>query len=348
MSDKGYYEIALRVEDNSGCLSNSDTAILNLNVMKGCEVKAAPVLNNLSSSYTIPRNQEWLYQINATDVDEEDSLTFSVVEVNHTSFSAFGSAMVYNATTGLLNITPSLEHGGVHTLNISVFDNSSCINKSDWQLVNITVDPTNTVPYYIGPPGGLDYTWNEDNPIYSVYDLDDYFTDDENDCLTYRFEIVSCSMAFDDTCEEIVEVLYEGVDPRVTCYRKGHFVNLLPQANDFGEFSGFFYANDTINESEGVFALFTVNNVPEPILVPQEPPAAGGGGGGGGGGPSLIPRCEEKWYCDPWGDCVEGYAARNCTDINECGTTKFLPNVTKPCVPVDHCSNGIQDYLLLA
>ena len=81
-----------------------------------------------------------------------------------------------------------------------------------------------------------------------------------------------------------------------------------------------------------------------------------GGGGGGGGSSSVYPQCidkkdndqdglidypndpgcltsqdnseelieicNEKWVCDEWGVCEGGVQVRECTDMNDCGTTR--------------------------
>jgi hypothetical protein len=42
--------------------------------------------------------------------------------------------------------------------------------------------------------------------------------------------------------------------------------------------------------------------------------------------------CVEDWYCGNWSDCnTDGYQTRNCTDLNNCGTTNNKPNTTKTC-----------------
>ncbi len=35
---------------------------------------------------------------------------------------------------------------------------------------------------------------------------------------------------------------------------------------------------------------------------------------------------------------------RTCTELNDCGTKKFYPEVIMPCeIKIDYCSNGIKD-----
>ncbi len=41
--------------------------------------------------------------------------------------------------------------------------------------------------------------------------------------------------------------------------------------------------------------------------------------------------CEENWECEEWGECVEGFQNRNCTDLNDCGTIENMPKEIRPC-----------------
>lgn len=44
--------------------------------------------------------------------------------------------------------------------------------------------------------------------------------------------------------------------------------------------------------------------------------------------------CIELWTCTQWSACVDGEQTRTCTDSNECGTTKTMPDETKECEDV--------------
>jgi len=41
--------------------------------------------------------------------------------------------------------------------------------------------------------------------------------------------------------------------------------------------------------------------------------------------------CKENWNCDEWSSCVNNQQARDCTDINKCGTTFQKPLVLQSC-----------------
>ncbi len=57
----------------------------------------------------------------------------------------------------------------------------------------------------------------------------------------------------------------------------------------------------------------------------------GGGSGGGGGGGGILTQCSEDWSCSEWYSCVSGIQARNCIDVNSCGTEKNKPSETRDC-----------------
>ena len=43
-------------------------------------------------------------------------------------------------------------------------------------------------------------------------------------------------------------------------------------------------------------------------------------------------ECSEDWECTDWGECVDEVHARICTDLNDCGTIKDKPNISKGCI----------------
>ncbi len=74
--------------------------------------------------------------------------------------------------------------------------------------------------------------------------------------------------------------------------------------------------------------------------------SAGGYGGIGGITPleALLQGCTENWDCTEWSECTPaGFQYRNCTDLNDCGTTKNKPPEVKECEYIPSCENGIKD-----
>lgn len=67
----------------------------------------------------------------------------------------------------------------------------------------------------------------------------------------------------------------------------------------------------------------------------------GSGGGGGGssssGGGSGI-SCTENWQCGNWSNQAEVCGVRDCTDLNSCGTTQFIPLENKICLSGENTS----------
>jgi parallel beta-helix repeat protein len=73
----------------------------------------------------------------------------------------------------------------------------------------------------------------------------------------------------------------------------------------------------------------------------------GGGGGSGGGGDgnshrnvirnttqnrtSLEWNCNESWFCEDFGPCIEGLQTRTCIDTNNCGTENTKPEIMQNC-----------------
>jgi len=82
---------------------------------------------------------------------------------------------------------------------------------------------------------------------------------------------------------------------------------------------------------------------------PSKPPSGGSGSGGGssgtgGSGSASTGRpqesssveealCEEKWVCSEWSECFpNGTKIRECIDLNNCNTTKNMPDIILPCI----------------
>lgn len=53
--------------------------------------------------------------------------------------------------------------------------------------------------------------------------------------------------------------------------------------------------------------------------------------------------CEEEWVCTKWSECVDEEQTRECTDKNECGTTKDKPIEKQTCEMPSYCGDGVCD-----
>ena len=66
----------------------------------------------------------------------------------------------------------------------------------------------------------------------------------------------------------------------------------------------------------------------------------------GGGISSYTPPCIENWTCTDWSEeCFNGVHTRNCTDLNNCGTTIHKPSEVQKCESVEgityYCGDGL-------
>ncbi|MBD3164951.1 hypothetical protein GF323_07165 [Candidatus Woesearchaeota archaeon] len=328
------YTIEIKAGDGSGCSNENASDMLQLTVVKNCNVKSPPQFNNLGSSYALVRDASWNMTINATDADMEDSISFSHVLLKNYSYSKLNSLFDLDSS-GELNISPDIRHIGWHAFNITVQDNSGCLLDTTHKPVNFSVAANNSVPAYLG---GLPTTqWYEDQTLHNAFDLDGYFSDANGDCLKYEVR----------ESANIFVSITNNIDPRAYCWkgnydRRPHLVTFTATANWFGREIVCFRANDTINVSAWACEEFEVLAAPENIPLPSggatSPPS-----GGGGAMDIKVKRCEERWYCHAWGECTGGFMHRNCTDMNECGTSKFKPNETTKCTLIEHCFDGIQN-----
>lgn len=338
------YTIELWVCDGSTCSNENTTEILNLIIMKGCSVKIPPEFNNFSDNYTTIRNNQWSLEINATDVDFEDGISYTIDRIDYDAYTDFstGNYLSIGSNTGIWNISPYIIHVGWHLLNVSIKDNSSCTNDTTWKLVNITVEANNTPPRFNGSLSELGQEWEEDKNRRDYIELNTVFEDNDGDCL--KFEL-SREVADDNETWPINITITNNDDPReyfapgVKCL--SHYVTLTPRANWWGVEYICFTANDTIDTTT-VCVNYTVTDRAEPRdPVPGASDVVPSGGGGGAPSPA---RCEERWYCGSWNPCISGFMIRNCTDMNECLTSKFKPNETESCISIAHCYDKTQNY----
>jgi len=67
--------------------------------------------------------------------------------------------------------------------------------------------------------------------------------------------------------------------------------------------------------------------------------ARSGGGGVKSEAPSVsvgATKCEEDWNCTSWSECsLEGRMTRECTELNECGTKKDMPDAIRECIRIE-------------
>ena len=150
--DVGEYSVTVTITDQE---SLTNTTVLAFNVTN---VNDAPTVNEISdnatntagatnaSNLTGYANARFTYTVNATDPDtiHGDSLAYS----DNTTLFAI------NATTGLINFTPTDAQVGIHNVNVSVTDESG-LNASRTLVINIS---PNSPPYFNATVPGLNCT----------------------------------------------------------------------------------------------------------------------------------------------------------------------------------------------
>lgn len=95
------------------------------------------------------------------------------------------------------------------------------------------------------------------------------------------------------------------------------------------------------NEEDYVWAItdhFSVWGIFGSAIVVAPPPAANSatGGGSGGGGfiarPNATNNCTPDWQCIDWSACdSKGKQSRTCTEVNNCGDTSSIPELSRDC-----------------
>ncbi len=300
-TDEGDYNIYINVTDNSGCSNNYDSDIFNLRIT--CN-NTQPRINLSACSNVAYEDINYTCQVNATDPDPKGKLVFS-------SDFIFGADLFVINSTGFINFSANNSQVGYYQINITVNDSRNCSNSTDSGILNITVYNTNDPPVFSGPI--LNQTWNA-NTVLVAFDLDNYFSDPDNDPLTYTKSILN------------------NIDVEIS---ETHVVTFTPIPDWSGvEYITFFaWDPSRANASSNDIMLTVVSET-----VPQT--TAPGGGGGAGG----FARCIPEWYCTEWGPCLpEGYQTRACTDLHACGTLLHRPNVTQACIYIATCYDGIKN-----
>mgnify|MGYP001169426471 CR=1 FL=1 len=108
--------------------SNSTQTSIKLNVTN---VNDGPVLTAIGS-LSATQATSFYYDVNATDVDSGDSLTFSD-----------NSSLFTIAANGTFNFTPTNAQVGTHSINISVNDSAGLL---DSEIISLTISDTNDAP----------------------------------------------------------------------------------------------------------------------------------------------------------------------------------------------------------
>lgn len=136
-------------------------------------VNDAPVITSAPVTATT-EDVLYTYDVDATDVDVGDTLTFA--------FVTFPTGMTIDNSTGVISWTPNNSQVGGNNVNVSVTDGTATV----YQAFTIAVANVNDAPVFSGTIPNQNF--NEDTSLIGAFDLDNYFTDDDTiwgDTLTY-------------------------------------------------------------------------------------------------------------------------------------------------------------------
>lgn len=126
-------------------------------------VNDAPVINDIANQ-TGDINGQFIYQANATD-EEGDNFTFGD---NSTLFNI--------SANGLINFTPVTGQNGTYLINITATDVN---NGTGWKLMRLTIGDSNDAPTW------NNFTLNFTEDVSTIFNLDNYTNDPEDDALSY-------------------------------------------------------------------------------------------------------------------------------------------------------------------
>lgn len=321
-----------------------------------CVNNAPSSINNGTCNFTMPWGYNYTCRINATDRDIGGSIIFNSTFITNTT--------LFNITSnGTVNVLPSYEDIGNHTVRIYATDNSGCSNAQYRTDLGVEVIDSNHAPLLSSRISNISI--RKDN-VFALF-LNAYFTDLDGDMLNYT----------------VVRL-------------EGNNITINIDNSSYTTITGTSCGNDYIYFiAEDPYGLTNTSNTIRVSVTgcPEEQTGdEGTGSGGGGGGGSYLdctpewrcgrwsechsnntqsleckdykgcnPRdlirtftrnctyipidytCEEDWECTEWGICRNTSRTRECRDKNSCGTSLERPLEKESCVPIASCFNGIQD-----
>jgi hypothetical protein len=294
----------------------------------------SPYFDHGIGNYTIYQNDSFFFDVNCSDIDIDDLRSYS------TNFTGFD----IDNTTGIINKT--LVNSSTLVFNQSFVDNNTIeINCTDsygmhassifvLEILDINEAP---VLSYIGPQIATEG---------SLFLLDIDATDPENDILLFNdtttlFQIGNLSgvINFTPSIDQIGNYtinisVYDGefYDYEVISFK----IVRGPYCGD--SFCGSEESCANCSNDCGSCPAYPATKAEQ---QEAEAPAAVQSGGGVR---EAYYQCQEKWECSDWSVCsLEGYRARTCIDINNCGITKSKPPEMEECVYQPTCFDGMQN-----
>ncbi len=182
-------------------------------------------------------------------------------------------------------------------------------------LANVSNISANQAPTSTSIPS---QAWLQNTSNNNAFDLDDYFSDPENDSLTYSYigpaninvTINSTTHVVSFTQPEnftgIEYVVFSAYDGESTTYSNNATLVVYPQNGTS--------TNATIVEVRTGGGRRTVYVYVPVNVTPEE-------------------ECREIWLCSEWSWCSdEGIKERGCEDANSCGTQYYMPSIFEECI----------------
>ncbi|MBN1156165.1 hypothetical protein JXA85_00980 [Candidatus Woesearchaeota archaeon] len=375
-TDVGFYKINITVRDEFGL---EDSKIINFTII---DVNDRPYFLHALENHTLYGVDHMSYDINASDVDLADTLTYFT---NSTLFNI-------SPSTGLIEWDSSNVYVGNHTINVTVCDNSGQENNCTSETFNIEVIFRNSLPVlsFIGPQRAyvnLEFELNitavdedleqtltffHNSTFFNITQIDNYtatisFTPGI-DLLGNHEVIIGVNDGYDNDSEllefAILPELYcgDGICSYFigeTCYYCPADCGVCPpggESNETGETGG-----ETVEGGEGVSVEGAQGSGGSGISAIGITTSERGEGGTGTAKRTKLREitCKEEWECGEWGPCINGLQNRTCVDLNNCellkeryerrgvANVKIItdgrPETSRRCGVIPTCFDGIQN-----
>jgi hypothetical protein len=294
---------------------------------------------------------------NATDVNN-DNITFQAEWMT--------TPIMFNVTSnGYFNFSPKRSAMyQTNTLRIYAYDNSKCANNNTYIEMNMTVVGTNRAPY-------LSKIIPDEKIVkgnYLLFNLNDYFTDPDDDILAYFFVPLTGNTITTKVTTHNVQIravscgnstlYFTAVDPfglsnisnvityEVTCSDDQNKSQDNKQGNNANSESDSALIKCIPNWKCGKWSECQSWNSSYRRCIDYN-----------GCNPNnyeqylfenctyiqSVNRCEEKWDCEAWSTCKDDIHTRLCLDLNTCGTNQTKPPESENCSKISSCFNGVQD-----
>tara|TARA_Y100000310_G_scaffold263034_1_gene272914 strand:- start:1834 stop:3036 length:1203 start_codon:yes stop_codon:yes gene_type:complete len=119
--DVGTHDIKLFVQDNTSCANNETSLAFTLTIATACSNSFPQI--NVSCNTTVSVGNLFECIINGSAKDDDQNVTFAD---NTTLFNVTTFPTLTSNTTGNITFNASDEQTGLHQINLSIADNSTC------------------------------------------------------------------------------------------------------------------------------------------------------------------------------------------------------------------------------